>query len=159
MFLPGLEKMYFSREDSYISHYFLCISLLKNTKFPTKWSHFPGRSFLISTFFPTIQCSSYISSKVNWNMVSCSTNGLASQPCRECFTHPNLQRHAQFLPTWPRYFVHSQLFKIYTSSFLLYTPKPSNPACQRSCGGLFLFCFWKIHITWTTVLLLWNLGL
>ena len=51
---PGLEKMYFSREDSYISHYFLCISLLKNTKFPTKWSHFPGRSFLISTFFPTM---------------------------------------------------------------------------------------------------------
>ena len=50
----GLEKMYFSQEDSYISHYFLCISLLKNTKFPTKWSHFPGRSFLISTFFPTM---------------------------------------------------------------------------------------------------------
>ena len=50
----GLEKMYFSREDSYNSHYFLCISLLKNTKFPTKWSHFPGRSFLISTFFPTM---------------------------------------------------------------------------------------------------------
>ena len=48
--------MYFSREDSYISHYFLCrpISLLKNTKFPTKWLHFPGRSFLISTFFPTM---------------------------------------------------------------------------------------------------------
>ena len=52
---PGLEKMYFSREDSYVSHYFLCISLLKNTKFPTKWSHFPGRSFLISTFFPTME--------------------------------------------------------------------------------------------------------
>ena len=52
--VSGLEKMYFSREDSYISHYFLCISLLKNTKFPTKGSHFPGRSFLISTFFPTM---------------------------------------------------------------------------------------------------------
>ena len=50
----GLEKMYCSREDSYIPHYFLCISLLKNTKFPIKWSHFPGRRFLISTFFPTM---------------------------------------------------------------------------------------------------------
>ena len=50
----GLGKMYFSWEDSCISHYLLCISLLENTKFPTKWSHFPGRRFLISTFFPTM---------------------------------------------------------------------------------------------------------
>ena len=36
-------------------------------------------------------------------------DGLASQPCRECFTHPNLQIHTQFLPTWP--ILCTQLFK------------------------------------------------
>ena len=69
----GLEKMYnFSREDSYISHYFLCISLLKNTKFPTKWSHFPGRIFLISTFFPPwsgLRKSTFLDQI--WNFPSC----------------------------------------------------------------------------------------
>ena len=54
------NKQFFSHEQVWkkcifpgkISQYFLCISLLKNTKFPTKWSHFPGRSFLISTVRP-----------------------------------------------------------------------------------------------------------
>ena len=72
----GLGKMYFSREDSCISHYLLCISLLENTKFPTKWSHFPGRRFLISTFFPTMSSNGrdndsvgkYDCSPLSWDM-------------------------------------------------------------------------------------------
>ena len=37
------------------------------------------------------------------------TNGSASQPCRKCFTHSNLQIHVRFLPTWPK--LCTQLFK------------------------------------------------
>ena len=37
------------------------------------------------------------------------TNGSASQLCRQCFTHSNLQIHARFLPTWPIYFIRNSL--------------------------------------------------
>ena len=67
----GLGKMYFSWEDSCISHYLLCISLLENTKFPTKWSHFPGRRFLISTFFPTMSSNGRDNESVG-SMIQCS---------------------------------------------------------------------------------------
>ena len=76
-------KMFFSREDSYISHYFLCISLLKNTKFPTKWSHFPGRRFLISTFFPTMSITQG-NMKRSYSLVSYLVHFLHSPVIRLC---------------------------------------------------------------------------
>ena len=68
-------------------------------------------------------------------------NGLTSQPCRECFTHPNLQIHIQFLPTWP--ILCTQLFKFTHPLFLLYIPKPSNPAqTLRRWWWMVTWCVW-----------------
>ena len=47
----GSEKMHFSREYSYISHHFLCISLCQKSKFPSKLSNFPRISLPDYLFF------------------------------------------------------------------------------------------------------------
>ena len=46
--------MHFSREYSYISHHFLCISLSQKSKFPSRLSNFPWISLPDYPFFPTM---------------------------------------------------------------------------------------------------------
>ena len=48
------EKVYFSRQGSQISHYFLCISLSQKSKFPSKWLNFPAMTLPKCPFFPTM---------------------------------------------------------------------------------------------------------
>ena len=49
LMVTGLENMYISQECSNISHHFYVFLYFKDHNFPP---NFPGRSFLISTFFP-----------------------------------------------------------------------------------------------------------
>ena len=51
------EKVYFSRQGSQISHYFLCISLSQKSKFPSKWLNFLAMTLPKCPFFPTMSQS------------------------------------------------------------------------------------------------------
>ena len=57
---PQPEKVYFSRQGSQISHYFLCISLSQKWKFPSKWLNFPAMTLPKCPFFPTMLISHQI---------------------------------------------------------------------------------------------------
>ena len=51
---PGLEKMFIFQEAGQFSHDLLGVFMYKNSKFPTKHEHFPGRSFPASASVPTM---------------------------------------------------------------------------------------------------------
>ena len=88
---PAHEKMYFSRQESQISYYFLCISLSQKSKFPSKWINFPAMTLPKCPFFPTM-----LEPWSNWSQHK--TNGV--NWWRHFLVHPGA--HLLFTSDWVR---------------------------------------------------------